>query len=53
MGYTINSIYDINEISYDDYNAKKNNTLKIKDNVRNGYYTKKVFEDIINNIMKG
>lgn len=53
VGYTINSIYDINEISYDDYNAKKNNTLKIKDNVRNGYYTKKVFEDIINNIMKG
>lgn len=52
VGYTINSIYDINDIDYTSYSQKKNNVLLIKDRVRNGYYTKKIFSDIIKN-MKG
>ena len=52
IGYTIKSIYDINKIDFNDFNVKKNNVLKIKDQVREGYFTKKVFEDIIKN-MKG
>lgn len=52
IGYTVNSIYDINNIDYIDYEQKKKNALKIKEKVRSGYYTKKVFETILKD-MKG
>ena len=52
IGYTISSIYDINNIKLDEYNKKLKNVENIKNNIRNGYYTHKVFNDIIKD-MKG
>ena len=52
IGYTINSIYDINNISILDWNKKLENVKVISKNVRSGYYTKKIFEDIVKD-MKG
>lgn len=52
VGYTINSIYDINTIDYNDFDEKKKNVEEIKSRVRNGYYTKKVFMEITKD-MKG
>ena len=47
IGYTVSSIYDINNINYIEYEEKKKNALKIREKVRDGYYTKRVFETIL------
>ena len=50
IGYTINNIYDINNIDFSDYDIKRKNAIKIGERVRNGYYTKKVIDKIIKKI---
>ena len=50
IGYTINNIYDINNIDFSDYYIKRKNAIKIGKKVRNGYYTKKVIDKILNDI---
>ncbi len=52
IGYVIGSIYDINNIDYKDYEEKKKNVLDIKEKVRSGFYTRRVFESILSD-MKG
>ena len=52
IGYTINSIYDINNIDLSDYNKKKKNVMKISGKVKEGYYTKRVVNSIIKKINK-
>jgi hypothetical protein len=47
IGYVINNIYDINNLSFDDYETKKKNVIEISKKVRNGYYTNKVFDEIL------
>ncbi len=47
IGYVINNIYDINNLSLDDYETKKKNVIEISKKVRNGYYTNKVFDEIL------
>ena len=52
IGYTISNIYEINKINLSDYNEKLDNVLKLKKKVQNGYFTKKVVKNILNNIDK-
>ncbi len=47
IGYTISNIYDINNIDFSDYAEKKKNVDAISNKVRNGFYTKKVIDEII------
>ena len=47
LGYTINTIEDINKIDLKDYEKKLENVLKIREKVINGYYTKRVVEKIL------
>jgi hypothetical protein len=48
VGYTINNLYDINNLNLKDYDEKRNNAINIGNKLRNGEYTIKVFEEIIN-----
>lgn len=50
IGYTISNIYDINNLDLRDYELKLKNVLEIKDKVRSGYFTKRVVENIINDL---
>lgn len=51
VGYTISCVYDINQINYSNIIEKKKNAKKIGQKVRSGFYTKKVFDAIIKDIM--
>lgn len=53
IGYTINNIYDINNINFENYEEKKKNVILLSDKVRNGFFTKKVIESVINDIKEG
>ena len=48
IGYVINNIYDINDINLIDYNKKKENIIKLSKKVQNGYFTKRVVNEILN-----
>ena len=48
VGYTIHNIYDINNLYLSDYDIKRKTAIQIWKKVREGYYTKKV----VNNILK-
>lgn len=48
VGYTINSLYDINNIDFSNYDEKRKNAIKISKKVRNGNYTKGVLSFINN-----
>ena len=47
IGYTINKIYDINEIDLSDYNQKLANISKLQQEVRNGEFTIRVFDKVL------
>lgn len=47
IGYVISNLYDINEIDFKDYEVKKSNVKELSKKVREGYYTKKIIEQII------
>ena len=47
IGYTINSIYDINEIDFKDYEIKKKNVKEISKKVQNGIYTQNVIKEVL------
>ncbi len=50
IGYTISSIYDINKLNFDDYEEKIKNIEKIKNKVRNAFYTTKVMDKLLKEI---
>ena len=52
VGYIINDIYDINNISLKDYNVKLKNVLKIRKKIINGEYTKSAIAKALNVINK-
>ena len=52
IGYTIDNIYDINNIDFSDYEIKKANVNKFMARVRVGYYTKKVINEIKKEVNK-
>lgn len=52
VGYTISNLYDINTIDFSDYDTKRKNAIEIGKKVRDGYYTKRVMDNIINNMSK-
>lgn len=47
IGYVIDKISDINNLDLSDYSVKLENVKKIQNKVRNGYYTKKVIDEIL------
>lgn len=47
IGYVINNIYDINSLPFNDYEIKKKNVMEISEKVKNGYYTNKIFDEIL------
>lgn len=47
IGYTIHNIYDINNLDFSDYNTKRKNAIEIGKKAREGYYTKKVINEIL------
>lgn len=48
IGYTISNIYDINKLDFSDYKTKKKNAEAIGKKIRDGFYTSKVLEKILN-----
>ena len=50
IGYLIDQISDINNLDFSDYNEKLKNTKKMQVKVRNGYFTKTVINEILNDI---
>ena len=50
IGYLISNIYDINNIDFSDYEEKRKNAEKIGENIRKGYYTQRVIDEIINDM---
>lgn len=47
IGYTISSIYDINNIDFSDYLQKAQNTRKISEKIKEGYFTIKILDEIM------
>lgn len=47
VGYSISSIYDINNLDYTDYAVKARNAAKVGKQLRDGYYTKKVMNKVL------
>ena len=47
VGYTVKNVYNINDIDFSDYDIKRKNAIKIGKRVREGYYTKKVIKEIL------
>jgi hypothetical protein len=52
IGYTISSIYDINKLDFSDYNQKLENATKLGNNIRSGFYTKRVMDKILDELEK-
>lgn len=50
IGYTINNLYEINELDFTDYEVKRKNVMELSEKVKRGYFTEKVFDKIINEI---
>ncbi len=50
IGYTVKNIYDINNLTFDDYEIKQKNISELQKKVRRGYFTKKVVSEILKNI---
>lgn len=50
IGYAINSLYEINQLDFSDYNEKAENAFEIGKKVRDGYYTKKAVKDILESL---
>lgn len=51
IGYKIKNLYEINNIDFSDYEDKLSNVKELSLKVRRGYFTKKVFEEIIKKMM--
>lgn len=47
IGYTINNIYDINELDFKDYKIKKENIKRLSLKAKQGDFTKKVINEIL------
>lgn len=50
IGYLISDIYEINNIDFSNYETKKINAMRVGEKLRKGYYTLKVFNQIIQKI---
>ncbi len=50
VGYSVNNLYEINDLDFSDYENKKKNAIEISKKVRSGYFTKKVIDDVLNSI---
>jgi len=50
VGYVINDVEEISTLDFSDYFEKKQNAKKIGERVRNGFYTKRVLDVILNQI---
>lgn len=50
IGYTIQNLYDINQLDFSDYEEKMQNACKIGKMVREGYFTKRVMKDILKDL---
>lgn len=53
IGYLISNIYEINDIDCSNYEEKIKNVNIIRDKVREGYYTKKIIQEVMNDIENG
>lgn len=52
IGYKIDNLYDINNLDYSDYNEKLKNVKELSKKVRNGYFTKRAIETVLNRLEK-
>ena len=52
IGYTINNLYDINNLDFCEYDIKRKNAIKLGKQVRKGYFTVKAINQIIKRIEK-
>lgn len=47
IGYVIDKIYDLNNLDFSDYETKVKNAQIIGDKIRKGYYTRKIFNEVL------
>lgn len=47
IGYTIHNLYEINDLDFCDYEFKLKNVKNLSNKVRNGYFTKRVIDKIM------
>ena len=52
VGYTIHNIYDINNLVFDDYDVKRANAIELGKKVRNGFFTQRVMNEILDKLDK-
>lgn len=52
IGYKISNIYDINKLDLSDYDEKLKNVQELSPKVRQGYFTKRVINEILADIEK-
>jgi len=52
VGYTINSVYDINNIDFRDYAEKQKNVVELQKKVRSGYFVKTAVSKILKDMKK-
>ena len=50
VGYTIDNLYEINEINWDDYDKKKENAINIGKKLKKGFYTERVIDCILEDL---
>lgn len=53
IGYVISNLYDVNNIDFSDYKVKMKNIEELELKVREGYFTKKVINQIIEREKRG
>ena len=50
IGYVVSNLYEINDLDFSDYEEKIKNVQNMKIQVRNGFYTQRVLEKILDDI---
>ena len=52
IGYKIDSLYDINDLDFSDYNEKLKNVKELSKKVRDGYFTKRAIKTVLDRLEK-
>ena len=47
IGYVISNLYEINDLNLNDYYEKKENVKRLSKKVKEGYFTKRVLNEIL------
>lgn len=52
IGYTIDSLADINALDFSDYEEKRKNTIELGKKVRSGFFTRRAMDEVLHRLKK-